>query len=112
MASSGKEIDRETLLIGLRLRDVRVQYGYSLEQFAAKLEISASHLSNIECGRKQPPLPLLIKIATEYDVSLDYIVLGRRDKNRGSFLVLRSNEELLRTFVVVPKGTRSGLPRS
>ena len=110
MPSSGKEIDRELLLVGLRLRDVRVQYGYSLEQFAARLSLSASHLSNIECGRKQPPLSLLVKVATEFEVSLDYLVLGRQDRNRGSFLIFRSDEELLKTFVAVPKGTRSGPP--
>ncbi|MBR3504425.1 MAG: helix-turn-helix transcriptional regulator [Clostridia bacterium] len=107
MASSGKETDREALLVGLRIRDVRIQYGYSLEQFAERLEVSVSHLSNIECGRKKPPLALLVRLATEFDASLDYLVLGRQDKSSGGFLVFRSDEELLKTFAIAPKGARA-----
>ncbi|MBQ9409682.1 MAG: helix-turn-helix transcriptional regulator [Clostridia bacterium] len=99
---------RERLLIGLRIRDVRVQYGFSLELFAARLGVSPSHLCNIESGRKQPSLDLLVKIAAEFDVSLDYLVLGRQDAARGGFLIFHSDDELLRTMVIIPKGTRSG----
>ena len=75
--------------------------------------MSASHLSNIECGRKQPSLPLLTAVAKDFDVSLDYLVLGRQDeRRRGSFLIFRSDEELLKTFVIVPKGTRSTPPHA
>ena len=107
MASPEREQDRDNLLIGLRLRDVRLQYGYSLERFAEQLSVSASHLSNIECGRKPPSLEVLTKVAKAFDISLDYLILGRQDRQQGNFLIFRSDDELLKTFVLVPPGTRS-----
>ena len=40
MTSPEREQDRDNLLIGLRLRDVRLQYGYSLERFAEQVQYS------------------------------------------------------------------------
>ncbi|MBQ8953686.1 MAG: helix-turn-helix transcriptional regulator [Clostridia bacterium] len=102
------EASREMLLMGLRVKDVRVQFGLSLELFAARLGVSRSHLCNVECGRKQPSLEMLAKLASEFDVSMDYLVLGRQTPPQGGFLVFHSDEELLRILVLAPKGTREG----
>ena len=101
MAASGTKADREQLLIGLRLKDMRAQYGYTLEQVAERLEVSASYLSNIECGRKPPSLELLVRAAKAFDISLDYLVLGRREPTQGGFLVFHTDEELLKTILWV-----------
>ena len=98
MAASGTKADREQLLIGLRLKDMRAQHGYTLEQVAERLEVSASYLSNIECGRKPPSLELLVKAAKAFDISLDYLVLGRREPTQGGFLVFHTDEDLLKTM--------------
>ena len=100
------------LLFGLRLKDVRLQFGYPLEACAARLGISPSHLCNLESGRREPSFGLLTDIARSLNVSLDYLVLGLPDRVRDSALIFRSDDELLATFVAVPKGARGGAPEA
>ena len=100
------------LLFGLRLKDVRLQFGYPLEACAARLGISPSHLCNLENGRREPSFGLLADIACSLSVSLDYLILGRTDGMRDSALLFRSDDELLATFVTVPQGVRGGGPEA
>ncbi|MBO4884156.1 MAG: helix-turn-helix transcriptional regulator [Clostridia bacterium] len=90
-----KPLNQELLFFGLRLRDVRIQFGLTLEQLAGMLEIGPAHLSNLESGRRDPSFDLLVVIGRRLNVSLDYLVLGCPDIRRASTLILRSDEELL-----------------
>jgi len=103
--------DSPLLLFGLRLRDIRVQFGFSLERCAALLDISPSHLCNLERGRKEPSFGLLIAIATSLNISLDYLVLGLPDRMHDAALIFRSDDELLRTMLL-PAGDDEPAPES
>ena len=98
-------------LFGLRLKDVRLQYGFPLSQCARRLGISSSHLCNLECGRREPSFSLLIDIATDLNVSLDYLILGLPDRMHDSALIFRSDDELLSAMVVVPPKETPGNPK-
>lgn len=64
--------------VGVRLRDLRNEFGYTQTQVAAQLGISNSAQSQYEAGKRVPDFELLCKLAQLYDVSTDYL-LGMTD---------------------------------
>ena len=57
-----------------RLRDLREDHDLYQKDIANLLGISQQYYSQYELGKYTIPLELLIKLAKEYHVSLDYIV--------------------------------------
>ena len=62
---------------GERIRQLRMKHGFTQEKTAAVLEIDRSFYSRIEAGKKGCSVDLFIQISELYDVSLDYLILGR-----------------------------------
>ena len=62
-----------------RLRDMREDADLSQENIAQILGIRQTVYSRYERGYQTIPLPLLIRLADYYNVSLDYLT-GRTDK--------------------------------
>lgn len=62
-----------------RIRELRKDGGYKQIDFCKMLGISQATLSGYETGRYQPDNEMLLKIASMFDVSIDYI-LGNSDK--------------------------------
>lgn len=59
------------------LRTWRKQQPITLQALAAKLDISVSHLSEIECWHNVPSLPLAAKLAKETGLSINEFVRSR-----------------------------------
>ena len=51
--------------------------GLTQEQLAERLNVSTVHLAKIETGKRGCSLDILIDFATFFNVSLDYLVLGK-----------------------------------
>jgi transcriptional regulator with XRE-family HTH domain len=68
---------RTTFLIsvGGRIAKNRRDKGYSQARLEEKANISISHLSNIECGRKSLSAEILFKIAEALKTSVDSLLL-------------------------------------
>lgn len=62
---------------GLRLRKLRQACGLTQEALSEELNISTDQLRKIECGSRGPSLDLLISLAVYFDVSTDYLLIGR-----------------------------------
>ena len=62
------------LSVGRRIAKARMDKGYSQAMLAEKANISVSHLSNIERGRKNLSAEVLLKIAEALQVSADGIL--------------------------------------
>lgn len=62
--------------IGKSIRDFRVQQNMSQKTFAAKIGTTQQNISNYENGIVQPSVDCLAKIAKEFSVSLDELLLG------------------------------------
>jgi transcriptional regulator with XRE-family HTH domain len=89
MATSRKEI-------GNRLRQVRGEL--TQQEFADKLGLSRSYLSDVERGRSHPSIAFLQSLAVNFDVSLHWLLTGedvginknhsfvREDADMGRFL--------------------------
>jgi transcriptional regulator with XRE-family HTH domain len=60
-----------------RIRDLRIENGYTQTDAAAQMHIDRRTLGNAETGKRGCSVDLLIRISELYSVSLDYLVLGR-----------------------------------
>ena len=63
---------------GKRIAVLRTSRKMTQSQLADKLNISRPHLAKVETGAKTPSLDLMIEIAEFMNVSLDYLVLGKK----------------------------------
>ncbi len=62
---------------GKRIHQLRIQAGYTQNELALKLNIDRSFLSHIESGKRGCSVDLLLQFSTLFNVSLDYLALGK-----------------------------------
>lgn len=62
---------------GRRIRRLRALKGYSQEKLAILLNRDRSFLSAIETGKKGCSVDMLVELAGIFNVSLDYLILGK-----------------------------------
>lgn len=61
-----------------KLKELRTSKNISQKQIASQLDIADRQYRRYENEEQQPTLPIIIKLANYFDVSLDYLV-GRTD---------------------------------
>lgn len=66
---------------GKRIRDLRIQRGYSVSELAEAADISEKFLYNIENGKSGFSARVLNYIAIALDVDSDYILKGNENTN-------------------------------
>ena len=64
-----------------KLRSLRLRKSMGLAQLAAHTGLSAAMLSKLENARLVPTLPTLVRIATVFDVGLDYFFTDPRKRH-------------------------------
>lgn len=62
---------------GARIRQLRTKSGLTQEKVAESLNIDRSFYSRIESGKKGCSVDLFIELSELFQVSLDYLVLGK-----------------------------------
>ena len=67
-----KDLDFKS--IGLKIKERRQGLELTQEYVANCLDVNPSHISNIECGRANPSLTALVKIANVLTCSVDYFI--------------------------------------
>ena len=72
-------IEVRKMSIAERLQELRRKSGYSQEQVAEKLGISRQAISKWESGQGNPEIDNVVKLTEIYNVSADYILLGREN---------------------------------
>lgn len=72
----GKKIKRkeDINMHGQRLKELRLEHGYTLEEVGRKLGIKKSSYASYESKYRRPPLERLRQLSELYDVSVDYIL--------------------------------------
>lgn len=65
--------------IGQRLKEIRRQNHIQQKEMAAALNVAASYLCEIENGNAKPGPDFFIKLATAYNINLNYLLLGSGD---------------------------------
>lgn len=73
--------DLVTIIFGMKVRQAREKKGLSLKEFAARCEMSASYITEIEKGRKYPKIDKIMKMAAVLDKDYDDLVSIRLDSS-------------------------------
>ena len=63
-------------MLGLRIAALRHQANLSQRKLAERLHISPSAVGMYEQGRREPSIEMLVAIACEFHVTIDFLVLG------------------------------------
>lgn len=77
-------------MVGVRLRRLRGERGWRLEDLAERTGLSKAYLSRLESGERQPSLTALFSVARAYDVS--FSALFEPEPEARSSLVVRADE--------------------
>ena len=78
--------------IGKRLKDARIESGYTQEQVAEQLDVSRQTISSWENGRTFPDIGSVVSLSDIYDVSLDEKMLEHLEESTN---IVKSNKKLL-----------------
>jgi transcriptional regulator with XRE-family HTH domain len=62
--------------IGYRIKQVRLELKLKQQEFAEKLDISGPSLSEIETGKTNPGIDLLVRLHKDFNVNLYYVLFG------------------------------------
>ena len=68
-------------LIGKRVKEVRIEKGLSQAELAVRCKTSAQYLSQIENGKKQASLQILVTVAEVLGISLNELLNGNQVNN-------------------------------
>ena len=66
---------------GKRIAELRRVKGYTQEELAEQLNIATNSISNIERGVRGISIDLLVELVCVFNVSTDYILLGKDLRN-------------------------------
>ena len=93
--------DNGTAILKLpnKLKRLRRSIGWSQAQLGKKLGVNVQLISKYERGVVCPPTPMMVKIASVFNVSLDYLL---RDEDDVAVNKL-SNQELLKCVEEIEK---------
>lgn len=64
-----------------RLTEIRVNLGLTKKEFADSLAIASTVIVDIENGKREPSKNLLLTVAAEYSISLNWLCFGIEPKN-------------------------------
>lgn len=65
------------MTIGQRIYNLRTERGLTQEQLSEKLEVSRQSISKWELDKALPDIQKLIEMSKLYEVTIDYIILGK-----------------------------------
>lgn len=66
--------------IGYRIKTRRIKQGILQTEFGKMLDISQTHMSNIESGKAGVTLENLVKMVNIFDCSIDELVFGEKGR--------------------------------
>ena len=62
---------------GSRIRSLRKKRGLTQEQLAEKMNVSTPYIAKIENGKQTGPVELAVEFAEFFEISLDYLLVGK-----------------------------------
>lgn len=71
----------DTTASGLRIQQLRKNANMTMEELSERLNITDRQVRRIEKGESSGSIDLLIEIAVLFDVSLDYLILGKASRS-------------------------------
>ena len=84
----------ERVTLGKRIRESRIQRGYTQKELADRADIGTVYLSEIERGVKMPSLDTFIKIVEALEISADYVLRDELSSGK-EYICMEMTEKLL-----------------
>ena len=91
----------DTEACGARIRELCKGNKLTQEKLAEELNITDSHLRWIESGTRTGSIDLLIDIAAYFEVSMDYLLLGKVDQSGKARAELREVQKQLKRITAM-----------
>lgn len=63
-------------MLGMRIALLRASRGRSQAELVRRIGVSASAVSMYEQGRREPSIGLLVRLAREFGITTDYLLMG------------------------------------
>lgn len=76
-----RKYSKDNAEIGARVRAIRQRIGLTQEQFSEKIDVTAAYVSELERGMVGISVQTVKRIASEFGVSCDQIIIGFNDCN-------------------------------
>lgn len=96
--------------VGKKLKEIRLERGYSIKEAALKIDVDESYIIYIEAGKRSVSCNKLIHICNIFDVSLDQIFCDEYSSNleqlRNSIVGLEIGKELNKCNVILRRKIR------
>jgi quercetin dioxygenase-like cupin family protein len=83
-------LESELARLGSRLKTLRAERGWTLEEVSSRADLSPPYLSRLEAGDRQPSLASLISLAQAFEVPI--AALFETDKTSSAIAVTRAGE--------------------
>ena len=64
-------------MLGKRIADLRRKRGLNQSELAKKLGLSTSAIGMYEQGRREPSITILVALAEELGITIDYLLTGQ-----------------------------------
>lgn len=64
-------MDLDKKIIGKKIRQIRIEKGFSQEEFSEKIDISPRHMCTIENGKSLPSIETFVKISKILDIDIN-----------------------------------------
>jgi transcriptional regulator with XRE-family HTH domain len=80
--------------LGARIRTLRVDRGWTLDELASRSGLSKSYLSRLEEGDRQPSIAAMLSIATAYGLAINDLFSGEQES--GMCGIVRAGSDPLR----------------
>jgi transcriptional regulator with XRE-family HTH domain len=80
-------------MYGKRLKDLRKNKNWTIEDVATKIEVGRSTYAGYETEHRKPPLEIISELASLYNVSTDYI-LGLTNESEPTKIEYNASEYL------------------
>lgn len=88
--------------IGKKLRDARLQKGFTQEAAAEKIQVSRQTISNWENEKSYPDIVSVVNLSNLYEISLDELLKGDKrmlEHLEESTNIVRSNKRLVAAVI-------------
>ena len=83
-----------------RLKELRLENDYSQEEVANHLFITQGAYAHYEGGRSQPPLKIIAKLATLYNVSIDYLMAITDNRQPLKDPILKATKKIIKVPIL------------
>lgn len=64
------------MMFGMRIALLRASNGWTQAELAKRIGVSASTVGMYEQGRREPSLDLVVRLAREFRVTTDFLLMG------------------------------------